>query len=135
MQYYWGGVAIAKLLLGLALGLVFFVSGCKQKQMNGASQTNAFQQDGSVVEEIKITLRGEAELEIKKPQMFKVKKSSAWKEIKKTAISKITLKENQEIKEWHINDAQGKCLNDEHKFEEDATIFAVMIRGNGKLQR
>jgi len=75
--------------------------------------------------EITITVKGDVGLEVKKPNSFNVKKNSIWKGIKQTAKEKITLKENQEIKEWRVSDVNGEVLEDAFVFAQNTTIYAT----------
>ena len=103
-----------KLWLCLALGALVLAVGCKQA--NGRqSESN----------EMTIIVKGDAGVEVKEPNSFKVKKSSSWKSIKQKAIEKITTKENKEIKEWRIKDESGEVITDSQIFEKDETVFVV----------
>ena len=106
----------------IALVTLLFTLGCKQKVTNNGGN---HPKQNNTEAEITITVKGDAGLEVKKPDTFKVKKDSTWKDIKATATSKIAPKENQEIKEWRLGEAKGTVLKDTEKFEKDAVVFAV----------
>ena len=101
-----------------------FAIGCKQVNNGGG------QNPDSPIEtnEITITVNGDEGVEVKKPNSFKIKKSSTWKDIKQRAIEKIKPKENKEIKEWRLNDKDGELIREDRQFKENTTVFAVSKR-------
>lgn len=115
-----------KPLLCLALLALVFAYSCKQGNDGGgqSGQTN----------KITITVKADEGVTVKEPSSFEVKKSSAWKDFKKTAIEKITLKD-REIKEWRVNNATGELITEERVFEKDEIVWAVLQEINPrKLQ-
>lgn len=116
---YGGGIKSIKSLLYLALGLLIFSFGCEQA--NNGKQGGTPQPSG----EITITVKGYHGFQVKTHGTFKVKKNSTWQDIKYLAKSKITQKENKEIKEWRLKGINGKVLVDTDKFEKDEVVFAV----------
>ena len=101
-----------------------FAIGCKQVS-NGEGQN-----PDSPIEtnEITIAVNGDEGVEVKKPNSFKVKKSSTWKDIKKLAEARLKLKENKEIKEWRLNNKDGELIGEDREFKENTTVFAVSKR-------
>ena len=100
--------------------MFLFTFSCKQAN-NGKKPEPAPEPSN----EITITIKGDVGLEVKKPNSFNVKKNSIWKGIKQTAKEKITLKENQEIKEWRVSDVNGEVLEDAFVFAQNTTIYAT----------
>ena len=76
-------------------------------------------------QKITITVAGDEGVEVASTNNFKVDKGSKWENIKTQAIEKAKVKENFEIKEWHLNNADGTIIKDETEFKENATVFAV----------
>ena len=109
-----------KFLLYLTLGVLLFSFGCKQAN-NGNKNPPAPKPSA----EVEITVKADDGITVKTANTFKVKKNSTWKDVKEIAKTKITLKDNKEIKEWKLNNAQGAVLVDADKFEKDVAIFAI----------
>ena len=112
---YGGGY---KLWCYLALATILFAFGCKQTK-GGETPLPA------PSNEITITVKGDDGLIVKTPNKVNAVKNDTWGKIKEKAIEKITKKDNFEIAEWKIKDANGTTLNDAYIFEKDETIFAV----------
>lgn len=113
-----------KLWWCLALGVLVFAISCKQGNSGGRQE----KPNPPPSDEITITVSGDEGVVVKASNAFKFKKKSTWKEIKEKAIDKITSKNNKEIKEWRLKDAQGEILKDVYKFEKDEVVFAVSQR-------
>ncbi len=80
-----------------------FATGCKQANNSGG-------QKPAISDEITITVSGDEGVIVNKLNTIKVKKSLnlTWKDIKRSAETTITIKENKEIKEWRLKDAKGQ---------------------------
>ena len=91
-----------------------FAIGCKQVNNGGGGQN-----PDSPIEtnEITITVNGDEGVEVKKPNSFKIKKSSTWKDIKQKVIEKIKTK-----------DKDGELIREDRQFKENTTVFAVSKR-------
>ena len=95
-----------------------FAIACKQTNNGGGHEP-------AISDEVTITVKGDEGVTVNELNTIKIKKSSTWKDIKQKAIEKITTKENKEIKEWRIKDANGTVLKDADTFEKDTIVFAV----------
>ena len=109
-----------KLWWCLALGMTVFAFGCKQA--NDIKEPKL-----TISDEITINVKGDESVIVKNPNIIKIKKSLnlKWKEIKTLAEAKITLKENQKIKEWRVNNEKGLVLKDTDAFEKDTVVFVI----------
>ena len=116
---YGGGDLTCKLWCYLALATILFAFSCKQPK--GGDE----QKPTPTPTEITITVKGDNGLTVKTPNTVKAAKNDTWGKIKEKAIEKITKKDNFEIAEWKIKDANGTTLNDAYIFEKDETVFAV----------
>ena len=95
-----------------------FAIGCKQANNSGGQKL-------AISDEITITVKGDEGVTVKTPSTIKVKKSSTWKDIKQKAVEKITTKENKEIKEWRIKEANGAVLKNADTFEKNEIVWCV----------
>ena len=111
----------SRLLWYLAIIALMFVYSCNQSNDGGGQKNVPILSD-----EITITVKADEGVTVKEPSSFKIKKGKFWKDFKKTAVEKITLNENKEIKEWRIKDSTGEVITEERSFEEDETVFAVL---------
>ena len=114
------GKIMPKLCWCLALASLLFTFGCKQTNNENKNRPVPTPQA-----DVTITVKGDEGISLKSPNTFKVKRNSTWKDIKDNAKSKVTPKENKDIKEWRLNDAQGDVLVDTYKFEKDAIVFTI----------
>ena len=96
--------------------------GCKQVNDGGQNPSDPIKSN-----EVTITVKGDDGVTVNKSNTIKIKKNLnlTWKDIRKLAEAKLILKENFEIKEWHLNNADGTIIKDETEFKENATVFAV----------
>ena len=97
-----------------------FAFSCKQAN-------NAGEQKPAISDEITITVKGDEGVIVSKLNTIKIKKSLnlTWKDIKQKAVEKITTKENKEIKEWRLKDANGAVLKNADTFEKDEIVWCV----------
>jgi len=84
--------------------------------------------DAPQTPKVTITVAGDDGFTIASENTFEVDKQSLWNAIKAQAIAKVTEKEDFQLKEWHMKSATGVLLNNNTKFEEDETVFAVSKR-------
>lgn len=78
---------MAKFSGAKSVAFVLPLNDCEAKQ-----EQNADNKQNNTLGEVSITVKGDAGIVLKTPSIFKVKKNSTWKEVKPTALSKITLK-------------------------------------------
>ena len=117
-----------KLWWCLALGVLVFAFSCKQANNSGGHEP-------AISDEVTITVKGDDGVTVNKLNTIKIKKKSAWRDIRQKAIEKITTKKNKEIKEWRINNATGELIREERTFEKDKVVWAVLQEINPrKLQ-
>ena len=72
---------------------MLFCFGCKQGNNDAKQEQNTSNEQNNTLSEVSITVKGDAGIVLKTPSIFKIRKNSTWKEVKPTALSKITLKE------------------------------------------
>ena len=76
-------------------------------------------------EQVTITVKGDAGVNIVPENTFTTNKNAKWGDIKTTAKAKMSVKANYEFVEWRLNDKTGDVLTDDKRFEQDTTVFAV----------
>ena len=80
------------------------------------------------IDSITITVEGDENVVLGTPNTKSVAKGAKWAEIKTQVMSIASAKEDFEIKEWHLNNADGTLINDETEFKANITVFAVSKR-------
>ena len=80
------------------------------------------------IDSITITVEGDENVVLGTPNTKSVAKGAKWTEIKTQVMSIASAKEDFEIKEWHLNNADGTLINDETEFKANITVFAVSKR-------
>jgi len=75
-----------------------------------------------------ITVEGDENIDIGTPDTMTVGKGVKWVDIKTQAEEKAKAKEDFEIKEWHLNNADGTLIKDETEFKANTIVFAVSKR-------
>ncbi len=78
-------------------------------------------------QEITIAVKGDVGINIANPSNLVVGKGLKWgtNGIKEQALTIASVKENFEIKEWHLNNESGELLEYESVFKENAIVFAT----------
>ena len=114
----WEGNLMRKLWCYLVLATILFAFGCEQPNNDEKGKTTPSNK-------ITITVNGDEGITVKTPNTFKIEKGSTWQNIKQKAIDKVTEKENKEIQEWRVKDANGEVIADTRVFNEDSVVWAV----------
>ncbi|UTC62392.1 leucine-rich repeat protein [Treponema sp. OMZ 787] len=76
-------------------------------------------------EKITITVLGDEGVKVASDNTFTADKGVKWENIKESAKSKITVKENYELAEWYLNDKTGAILKDDRTFTSNTKVFAI----------
>ena len=79
-------------------------------------------------QKITITVKGDENINIGTPNTVSVAKGAKWADIKTQVEGKAIPKENFEIIEWHLNNADGILIEYETEFKVNTIIFAVSKR-------
>jgi len=81
------------------------------------------------IPKIRISVYGDYGVEI--PYLnndIEVDEGSKWADIKAEVMAIATPREYFEIKEWHLNDKDGKIIEDTYEFKEFTSVYAVSSR-------
>jgi len=84
-----------KLWWCLALGVLVFAFSCKQANNSGGHEP-------AISDEVTITVKGDDGVTVNKLNTIKIKKKSAWKDIRQKAIEKITTKKTKKSKNGEL---------------------------------
>ncbi|MGP1520304.1 MAG: leucine-rich repeat domain-containing protein [Treponema sp.] len=86
---------------------------------------NSIKEGDPEIEKISITVSGDENVEVAKPNIIFAKKGAKWGNLKATAESMLKIKESHGINEWCLDSKLGKALKDDTDFQSDVTVFAV----------
>ena len=101
-----------KCIYGLFFILIVLLFSCKQNTKNVTPS----------LEEVKITITGDAGVTIKDSSEWKVEKNTKWARIKEKAKNRIEYKTNYKPESWRLEN--GNLIGDDYAFTQDTNILA-----------